>query len=369
MFPRRFHGTTFNVLYSNEPSQKTPIKAHVITSLDAFEIISADWKTSIGKFQRGDIDRLESRKTSVVMGMKPGCKVTSIVLTTKPDPSDNLNAALTQTLASSKPEIPFLALAHILPTFRFPERADDFTLHKSIMEAATQILQSFGVSRGVNGPFVDAFTCVYRMRFRNAAAQSHAECVRDTTNLIRRHFSAVWARAAARATQPAESPAGRLYFARLAHHISQMIARISGLPCDDLVQAAAKYADTGRSDGVSEAAARVEAAIGELEMEAPCDRGHVVLALNFALLTLAGVVVAMYPADIDRVSQKIVDFTAAACEGTVGEDKKAALVQVQVAYLRDMLGLLDGRRYDDVFQWPFALWVLQAPDLGPLQLE
>jgi hypothetical protein len=191
LLPRRFHGTTFNVLYSNEPIQKTAIKAHVITSLDALEIIAADWKSSIGKFQRSDIDRLENRKTSVFLSMKPGCKVTSIVLTTKPDPSDNLNAALTQTLANSKPEIPFLALVQILPTFHLPERADDFTLHRSIMESSTQLLQSFGVSRGVSGPFVDAFTCVYRMRFRNLAAQSLAECARDTASLIRRHFSAV----------------------------------------------------------------------------------------------------------------------------------------------------------------------------------
>jgi hypothetical protein len=369
MFPRRFHGSTFNVLYSNDPIQKTAIKAHVVTSLDAFEIISADWRSSVSKFQRSDTERLENRKTSVVLGMKPGRKVTSIVLTTKPDPSGNLSAALAQTVASSKPEIPFLALVHVLPTLLLPERADDFTLHKSIMEASTQILQSFGVSRGVNGPFVDAFTCVHRMRFRNIAARALAERVSDAAALIRRHFAAVWARAAVRATRPAESPAGRVYFARLAHHISQTFARVSGVPCEDLVQAAAEYAATGRGDGASEAAARVEAAVGDLEMEAPCDRGHVVLALNFALLTLAGVVVGMYPADIALVSQRIVEYTAAACQGPGGDEKKAAIIQVQATYLRDMLGLLDGKRYEDVFQWPFALWELQPPDLGPLQLE
>jgi hypothetical protein len=144
---------------------------------------------------------------------------------------------------------------------------------------------------------------------------------------------------------------------------------VSGIPCEDLVQTAATYADTGRSEGLADAAARVEAAVGELEMDAPCDRGHVVLALNFALLTLAGVVVGMYPADIALVSRKIVEFTAAACEGQGGDDKKAALMQVQATYLRDMLGLLDGKRYEEVFQWPFALWTLQVPDIGQLHLE
>jgi hypothetical protein len=32
----------FNVLYSNEPGHRTPIKVHVIASRDCFELISAE---------------------------------------------------------------------------------------------------------------------------------------------------------------------------------------------------------------------------------------------------------------------------------------------------------------------------------------
>jgi hypothetical protein len=45
--PPRSHGTTFNVSDFPEHTQKSPIRAHIITSRDGFGLISLDWKIPI----------------------------------------------------------------------------------------------------------------------------------------------------------------------------------------------------------------------------------------------------------------------------------------------------------------------------------
>jgi hypothetical protein len=352
----------------------------VITSLDSCELISADWTASIQKFQPSDIERVENRKTAVVLAMKPGTKLMTVTLSTKPDPSDALAAALTQTLSIPKSEIRFLALPGVLPSFKFPERSLSMGLHKAIMEHSTQLLQSFCVTKGqitINGPFVDVFTCLYRMRFRNSSAQPIDKSVRDVSLDIRRHLVVAWCTAIIRCTQPADTPIARVFFARLALNAGTTVAKAANLLsilCDDLLQAVGNYADQGAIDGVADAAHRImtetqDAVQADLARLAPCGAGHLQLMKNIAVMMLSGIIVGMYSVDIDLLAEKVVNFTKATIADTGVQQAAKELAEMQVTFLNDMLGLLDGQRYDEPFQFIFSIWELPSPELGKFEMD
>jgi hypothetical protein len=380
MFPPRYHGTAFTVLYSNEPVLKNPIKVHLITSLDSFELISADWRTSIQKFQPGDIDRVDNKKTAVVLAMKPGSKLTTVTLTTKPEPSDDLAAALTVVLAIPRPEIRFLALSQILPTFRFTERSQSMKLHKSIMDATTNFLLFFSGSKGssaTNGPFVDVFTCLYRVRYRNSKVVAPEPSVPDTVQAIKRHLVLLWCSAITKCAQPAETPIAKLFSSRVALNAAQTVAKAGeslGINCDELLQTTGGYAEQGSPDGVELAVGKIEMIVQEAintEIAAiePPDIGHIRLMLNIVIMVFAGVIVGMYQPDIDDLAERTVAFTSAIVTGTGIDQTKRDLIQIQALFLKNMLGFLDGLRFEDPFQYIFCLWDLPQPELGPINFE
>jgi hypothetical protein len=120
--------------------------------------------------------------------VKPGSTLTTVPLTTKPDPSDRLAAALTVVLAIPRPEIRFLGLSQLLPTFNFPERRHSVALHKAIMDATTNLIVLFSSSKSspaTNGPFVDLFTCLYRMRSVNSRILPPEPSVANTVLAIK----------------------------------------------------------------------------------------------------------------------------------------------------------------------------------------
>jgi hypothetical protein len=384
MFPPRYHGTAFNVVYEPQTSGKEPPKsqrAHLITSLDTAELLSSDWRDTIHKFHPADVDHVENRKTAVFLVLKPGSHVTSMTLSTKPDPSDALHEALTQVLAIAKPKIRFLALTQLMATFSFPGRQKEMALHKGLMDATTQLIQSFAVAKGVttpNGQLVDALTCVCRMRFRNAHAQ-HPDAARDAGLLFRRWFVAAWARAVARAARPADG-GGAAYFARLAANAANTAVKAAAavaIDADALSAAAAAYADAGAHAALEEAANRVageaRAAIdADLARTPPCDLGHLAWALDVALVILAGVIAGMYAVDVEDLAEKAVAFTrAAVTRAPDAEELRKALLDAQALFIRNLLELLDGQRYDVKFQYVYAIWPLlrETPALGALIVD
>jgi hypothetical protein len=380
MFPPRWHGTAFNISYTNEPTQKAALKAHVITSMDSFEVLSHDWKTSLVRFQPSDIEKVENRKGSVVLSMKPGTKLSTVTFTTRPEPSDNLAAALTQTLSNPKPEIRFLAMVSVIPTFQFPESRAWLDLHKAVMDDSSKILQQFTLAKGtaaLNGPFVDVCTCAYRMRYDNIAARSIPANVKEVGLNIRRYFVVTWCAAVIKCAQPWDSPNGRVYYSKLATNASNTIAKVAGtlgINCDDLLLAVAGFTDAGIASEVPPAAQAV-AAQAQREMDAdlaktpPCNHGQWLLMLNFALYTIAGIVVGMYQVDIDVLTEQLVEYTNAAIAKQQIDAKKRELFRVRDVYLKDLLELLDGQRYDVAFQYIFAIFQLPNPELGTLRID
>jgi hypothetical protein len=373
MFPPRYHGTIFNVVYQGDPLQKTPVKAHVITSLDSAEVLSADWKSILAKFQPSDIERVENKKNVAVLTMKSSCKFTSISLTTKPDPCDNLVTALTQILSLPTPEVKSRAVSEIIPTFRLSDKGLENALYKAMVDQCSQLLQLFTPpkgSTGVNGHLVDVFSCVFRLRFPNEARPNDRN-VSDVSVEIRRTMLLHWCNSLTKCLQPAETNSAKTFYARVALNCLNTIAKLGGplgIGVEDLTQAVNQFSSSGEGDGIEPAILRITM-LAQTELNnswgrtPPVDLANLQVVLNLACLVLSGITIGMYDVDVDNLVNRIADFVKRVVEKERhAEAAKKELLISQTKFLRDMLCLLDGKRYDEPFQHVFCLWSLKSSD-------
>jgi hypothetical protein len=370
MFPPRYHGTTFNVNYWSDPNQKGASKAHLITSRDFFELISLDWRTSLQRYLSSEIDRVETKKATVVVSFKPSTKYSSVTFSTSPDPIEPLIAALSQVLSLPKQENRFLSHRAILPSFKFSSQAQSQALHKAITEQTCQFLQTFCSSSGsiaVNCPFVDVFTCVYRMRYRNEGAQVIDQSVKSLGLDIRRHIVATWCGAIVKCQQPADTHSAQMFYARVAQNAGNTVVKASsalGIQTGELLRAVTAFAEEGKSEGVAAAAKQiakeaVDATDREIAKVLPHDLQNLRFLMDSAVIMLAGIAARMYPVDVDRFAAKVVEYTQAVLNRNQVDAARKALVQTQQIFMRDMVCLLDGQRYDEPFQFIFCIWGLR----------
>jgi hypothetical protein len=373
MFPPRYHGTIFNVLYQGEPAQKTQVKAHVITSLDSCEILSADWKTTLTKFQPSDIERVENKKNIAVLTMKPTSKFSTISLTTKPDPCDKLVTALTQILSLPTPEVKSHAMTEIIPTFRLSDKALESALYKTMVDQSSQLLQLFSTPKSASnssGSFVDIFSCVFRLRFSNDSRPNDRN-VSDVSAEIRRTILIHWCSSLTKCLQPADTNSAKTFYARVALNCLNTISKLSGplgITVDDLTHAVNQFSSNGETDGIEPATLRISM-LAQTELNnswgkiPPADLGNYQVLLNIACLILSGITIGMYQSDVQGMGDRIADFTKRVVDKERHlESAKKELLISQTKFLRDMLCLLDGKRYDEPFQHIFCLWSLRSSD-------
>jgi hypothetical protein len=374
MFPPRYHGTIFNVFLTGDSNSKTAQYAHVITSLDACELFSADWKTSIVKFQPADVERVEAKQMLAVVTLKPGSRFASLQLNTSPDPAEPLDAALTKILSIPKPEIRFLALGQLLPTFKFANKRDQIDLHKAVMDHSTQLLQIFTYSKTpvvVSGPFVDVFSALFRLRYANDAVTPVEANVRELSIHLRRHVVSLWSRALLTCLAPTEDLSARIFAGQLVEHIGSLIQKVAkplSLSCDQLIEYIGAFVNEGIADGIAETAQEL-AEEAELLMKQELDKVPPYHTQNFhwmrdvTVIALAGITTQLHQADVDLLAGKVVDFALKLVEQKPMNGPTAELLAAQATFMDNLLALLDGQRYEEMFQFVYCLWHLRnGPD-------
>jgi hypothetical protein len=366
MFPPRYHGTVFNVQYSTEPTQKSPIRAHLVTSRDCFELIGLDWRTLLLTVPASELSSVESKKKYALLTFRPTSKFTSLYLNTRPEPLDSLVSALTQIVALPHTETRYLTHRVVVPSFKLTEKSQTNALQRGVMAQTCQFLQAFCSSAGsiaVNPAFVDVFTCVFRLRYRTDSTPLAVEaCVRAVGLDVRRHFVRTWCAGIENCLRPAESSSAKIFYAQLAVHAAASIAKAAnplGISCDDLVLAA----EQGARDQVESAARRIakeakEGMESELARVPPFDADNLDLLLDITVTLLAGIAAGMYAADVDNLAAKVVEFTQALLERGKVDENRRELVTTQTVFLKDMACLLEGQRYDEPFQFVFCTWPL-----------
>jgi hypothetical protein len=317
-----------------------------------------------------ELAAVEPKKNTVLLTFRPGSKLTAFALGTKPEPLDPLIAALTPIFALPRTETRFLALRVILPSFKFSDRAQTNALHKGIIGQTSQFLQQFCSSAGsiaVNGSLVDVFSCVFRMRYRNESAQPTDASVKALGQEFRRHLIVVWCQSIIKCLQPSASPSEKAFYSQLAVNAASTVSKASSrldLECEDLVSAAAAFAEYGSREGLEVAAARIakEAQDGidkELGKVHPFDAQNLPLLMTMAIAVLSGIAAGMYSVDIDLLAEKAVEFTQALLTRQQIDAARKDLIQTHNGFLRDMVCRLDGQRYDEPFQFIFCIWEMR----------
>jgi hypothetical protein len=381
LFPPQFHGKAFTVLYSNEPLAKTPTKAHLITSPNAFELISADWTTAFQRFEPADIAAIDNRKTSVVLTMRAGSKVSSVTLSTAPFPCDTLATALTAVSQIPRPEISFRAVSEVLPSFHFKDIPESLAVHKAFMKAAGNLVLLFrplnaAVSDGPPAPLVDALTCLFRMRYRNSNVEKADRSVPDTILAVKRRMLVLWCRGIQKCAAVSTNANENVFHSRMAVHAAGTVVKLCqdiGVESRGIGEIADKFVETGTPEGLEAAAKAIEGSAqealdAELAARKTCDDGHVAFVMHEVIVLLAGVVVGLYMADLVAFGSKILALTKAA----VHSDDTAERKELAVAhdeFMGDMLVYLDGIRFEEKFQYPFCLSGPAPTDVGKAQFE
>jgi hypothetical protein len=367
MFAPQFHGTTFTVSYSNDPTMKTSTRAHLIASRDTCDLIALDWKSSLLTIPAGEVVSIESKKNLAVLTLKPTSKFPVIYFNTKPDPLEPLISALTTIVSLPRAETHFLALTAVVPSFKLAEKTQSF--HKAVMAQTAQFLQAFCSSAGsiaVNPAFVDVFSCAFRMRFKNEAVQPVATTVPALGLEVRRRLIAAWCEGILACLRPTDTASGKVFLGQLAANAAKTVAKAAkplGLAVDDLTQAA----QASVAPELDAAARRVqkevrEATARELAKAEPFDSENLELLFNVAITIFSGIAAGMYQADVDALAARAVEFTQASVDKNQPAEAKKALLQTQSVFLKDFACLLDGQRYDEPYQFVFCTWAFKPQD-------
>jgi hypothetical protein len=360
LLPSRWYGTTFNVQYSTDPSQKNSIKAHLLTSRDSFELISLDWKTSLDTFSAIEIDRIETKKTTVTLTMKPPCKTSQIHLNTAPDPCDRLAEALCPSGSSAKSEPNYLSFVSIIPSIRGGAQ-----VQRAAIELAGQLLHFFGPVQTNSAVLVDAVVCAFRARVSNENGRTVEQSMEALGQEIKRLLIVRWAKATDHFHVGEGAPSVIHFQLKMAQAISSMVRKVAsnlGIACHELDQAIQSPSFPAgievpiRKLGkvAQEAIEREEQAVRYFDMVS----GRV---LQSAVLVVIGaMVVGMYELDLRMYDEAIVEYGQAVVDRTAVHQAVRTFQGKQGVFLRDLLCFLDGRRFDEIFQWIYCLWELKA---------
>ncbi|OHT05580.1 hypothetical protein TRFO_26655 [Tritrichomonas foetus] len=375
MFSPRFHGTTFNVIYGTSEAQlKEGVHSHLITSLDHFDIISSDWKEIVCTYSSSDFESVTIKKTLLILPLKNGEKGAAVYLDTRPEPCDHLCDALKLLLTIPNPEIRFNALSVILPSFNFTDNNLSMALHKAIMDQCSQLLATFHAPTNskapVSGAFVDLVTCAYRMRFDDQSAENIEKTTQEFALDITRYLLKAWCVAIARGAQASTTSKAPIYYSRLVTNMVETISIAANTLCiswDDLLSMARKFAENGEITGITSTAERVGTTAADVINQGfseiqPYDRTNLPTLLNCVIIALSGLIVGMYPQDLDAFAAKAVEFTRAVINHASLDEPKQKLNEARQAFLTELLRFLDGERYDPNFQFVYCIWNLRNDD-------
>lgn len=372
MFSPRYYGTTFNVYYgATEQQLATSERYHLIISRDHFDIITPDWKQVYLSIDVHDLEEITIRKTMIMLPLKSQEKGAAVYLDTKPDNPDKLKDALRILGTIPSPETRFLALQSILPTFSFADNLNSMNLHNSIMEQCKQLLAAFDAPKKtqiqVPGSFVDIYTCAYRLRYDNGAAQNIEKTTREFTLDICRYLLKEWCLQIHNAANTSTKTKSPIYYSRLIPNMVQTISIAANIPqisWDDLLQATKQFAENGDISGIGPAAERVGNAAKEgmaqgfLEVP-PQDKPNLMTLMNVVIIALSGLIVGMYNQDLDNLAAKTVDFTKTIFMHAPADEVKNKLNVQRQAFLTELLRFLDGERFDPNFQFVYCTWNLR----------
>jgi hypothetical protein len=346
------------VNYWTDPNQKTPSRAHLVTTREYFDVISLDWKSQIARIQCSEVEQLAPKGASIVLSLRSSVRYSTLILTTpsqrnpRGEPNSNLTNAFTaiQSVPSPGPHYR-TENTTVLTSFGFSAPSQTTALKRAATEQTTQILTSIGASNPLPlTQLVDLFICVYRMRFRNEAGQAIDNSADACSVDLRRHIFVVWCSAVPKCLKQHD-----FYRSVLGSVLSSVTVMIStfanrlGIRADDIIQAPQAAAARIQRD----AAEATDRGLGQVP---PYDPQNLKFVLDLAAAVISGVAAGLWAADVKQLVGRIIEFTEAVIAEARVDDAKKEVVAAEGVFLRQLATLLDGRRWDEVYQFVFRVW-------------
>lgn len=373
MFPPKYHGRTFNVTFGTSEAQlKENNRFHVVTNLDSFDLISNNWKGVELSITANEIDQGPTKKSSTTLSIQTK-KGNTYFFNTSPDSCDKLFEALKPILNIPNPEIRFLALSIVLPTFDFSNKGVMMSLHKTIMTQCTRLLATFHAklhgTNTISGAFVDLYSCAYRMRYTNADATNTEETTKDFINQIHACLVFHWCKAIERAARDSVDSEDKKFYSNIITSATETIkisSQALGIPVDDLVNAVQLLPNNIES--IIQISAQIGKEFhsyleGRLADKPPLDRYNLLLLMDVLIIGLSGLIAGIYQYDVDTLAENVVIYTRAVFSNESVEEKKKRLLEEKEQFLTEMLRFLDGDRYNQSFQYVYCIWDMTESEL------
>lgn len=261
-------------------------------------------------------------------------------------------------------------------------------LNTATAGGSTQVEQPQSAASRINLCFVDLLICIYQVRFGNRKPASTTEINNNIGILykeLRLTFLKIWVDSLEHASrlQINKDFLVRLISA-LGNSIALMIEFRSDVNLEQLLGACAYYCDGGNIAGVyheckkaADAIANAKAALRAVadsstlssgdksanRFSAPCEMPEYADKLySIAIMLMAGKLTEIYQFDFDSLTEETVNIvTVTGAQSTPKPQQMDKLDLQMKSFSGDMLRKFKDRRYEPLFQYVFAMWVLREP--------
>jgi hypothetical protein len=248
--------------------------------------------------------------------------------------------------------------------------------HKALMDASLRLIQfSQAQHSTANVALVDALTCLFRFRYRNSTVIRADRSVPATLLAVKRRLLVLWCRGLINCCAVTDNQLENAFHAELAAYIADLISKMCeniGLEMD-IPEVSSRNAEAGISVGVKEAAGAIEnnvqqALDEEINALRACDPGYVEFIQHEVIMVLAAIRIGFYDNEIAAFSAKICKCTKAAIAKNDAQERME-LAAAHDDFVKDMLGFVDGLRYEEKFQFVFCLWGPAPTNCATAQFE
>ena len=158
------------------------------------------------------------------------------------------------------------------------------------------------------------------------------------------------------------APNAKVYITKLAGHIMNTISRLAdslSVNNETLAREVSSFVSGEGGNGIAPAAGAIVSQMNDLmkqDLENPFDEPNMKFFLDYAMAMLCGVLVGLYKQDLEKLAARAVEYTRSVVTRGDFESAKQKLVAVKKEFMSELLCFLDGKRYEDSFQYVYCVW-------------
>lgn len=416
MFTKKYQNKIFDgFLSSGDVKAKSTARTHLIISYLYFDIYSENW------------DKVIKRVTTEKFGnasLKDDCVVIEIKNEKEPirfhtRKTNELLQALKLTTASQENQTESLSLTKILPTINLSDIRTDKDFYQDLANIANDFLSILGgstasaavsgpkISASSNQPLADCLACIYKIRFGSLDPPKTIFDINNNLTILSRElrltFLSIWIQSLELASQ---LQVNKDFLLRLIASLGNSVALVAGtietdINLSQLLGACAYFCDGGNIAGVYHECKKATDSIATAfansrrpppqtnsanpqnqdpgnksssaslpKMSAPpsaiCKRPEFSDKL-FAttIMEFAGKLTDIYSYDLESLAETLMRIVIDTGNQEIPPPERIAEMEAQMkSFSGDMLRKLKDRRYDPLFQYVFAMWVLRKEPIN-----